>query len=58
MLHDMRLNENGAFLGVKTSAEPVQENLATVVFDTARVGVIRHEGVPIDDTVIAVVIIL
>jgi hypothetical protein len=58
MLRDMRLNEDSSLLGVQPGTEPIKKNFPAVLPNTATVGIIRHQCMPVYYAVKAFVLVL
>ena len=58
MLRDVRLNEDGALLGIEPDRKPVQQGIVAIARGICGVGVIGRQRVPVGYKVIALVIVL
>ncbi|MPN12607.1 hypothetical protein SDC9_159925 [bioreactor metagenome] len=58
MLLNVRLDEDRGLLGIDANREPVEQYLVAILLHLARVRVIRHHRVPVDDAPEAIIFIL
>ena len=58
VLRDVRLDEDGADLGVETGGEEVDRHVADVLAERGGIGVVGGEGVEVGDEEVALVLVL